>query len=337
MPKAKKLPSGSWRCQVYLGKDENGKNIYKSVTADTKKEAEYLAAEMQLKRKEKEKNGLTLKEAYEKYIESKKNVLSPNTIREYIRMSHKSFEEIMPLLLSELTQERIQVAVGNYALNHSAKSTANTHGLLSAVLKQYRPELSLHTRLPQKQKYERHIPSEEDIQKLIETTEGTRIHVPILLAAFGSFRRSEIVALKRSDVEDNGIWIRRAEAIDENRKFVTKVPKTRAGYRFVDTIPNWVLKRVKKWDFDINLYAITNDFEKAIKHAGITPCRFHDLRHFYASEQHALGIPDKYIMKQGGWSSVSVLQDVYQHTIKEKQNEYSRQAIEYFEKFKPKE
>lgn len=37
MPKAKKLPSGSWRCQVYLGKDGNGKNIYKSVTAGTKK------------------------------------------------------------------------------------------------------------------------------------------------------------------------------------------------------------------------------------------------------------------------------------------------------------
>ena len=49
--KAKKLPSGRWRCQVYLGKDKNGKNIYKSVTADTRKEAEYLAAEMQLTKK----------------------------------------------------------------------------------------------------------------------------------------------------------------------------------------------------------------------------------------------------------------------------------------------
>lgn len=337
MPKAKKLPSGSWRCQVYLGKDENGKNIYKSVTADTRKEAEYLAAEMQLKKKEKDKSGLTLAEAYEKYIESKKNVLSPNTVREYIRLSGKSFQELMPLLLSELTQERVQIAVSNYASNHSAKSTANAHGLLSAVLKQYRPELSLHTRLPQKQKYERRIPSEEDIQKLIETTEGTRIHVPILLAAFGSFRRSEIVALKRSDVTNTGIWVKRAKAIDENRQFITKPPKTKAGYRFVDTIPGWVLDRVKKWDFNINLYAVTNDFEKAVKRAGIMPCRFHDLRHFYASEQHALGIPDKYIMKQGGWSSSSVLQDVYQHTIKEKQSEYSKQAINHFEKFKPKE
>lgn len=133
MPKAKKLPSGNWRCQVYLGKDENGKNIYKSVTADTRKEAEYLAAEMQLKKKEKDKSGLTLAETYEKYIKSKRNVLSPNTVREYKKAGQRDLQELMPLLLSELTQERVQRAVNNHVLNHSAKSTANAHGLPSAI------------------------------------------------------------------------------------------------------------------------------------------------------------------------------------------------------------
>lgn len=45
MAKAKKLPSGSWRAQVFVGLDENGKQIRKSFTAPTKKEAEFLAAE----------------------------------------------------------------------------------------------------------------------------------------------------------------------------------------------------------------------------------------------------------------------------------------------------
>ena len=44
MATAKKLPSGSWRCLIYTGKDENGKRQYKSFTADSKKEAEFLAA-----------------------------------------------------------------------------------------------------------------------------------------------------------------------------------------------------------------------------------------------------------------------------------------------------
>ena len=44
MATAKKLPSGKWRCLAYIGKDENGKRQYKSFTADSKKEAEFLAA-----------------------------------------------------------------------------------------------------------------------------------------------------------------------------------------------------------------------------------------------------------------------------------------------------
>ena len=45
MAKAKKLPSGSWRVLLYVGTDENGKKKRKSITADTKKEAELLAAQ----------------------------------------------------------------------------------------------------------------------------------------------------------------------------------------------------------------------------------------------------------------------------------------------------
>ena len=44
--KAKKLPSGSWRAQgTYY--DEAGKRHFRSFTADTKKEAEYRAAEFE--------------------------------------------------------------------------------------------------------------------------------------------------------------------------------------------------------------------------------------------------------------------------------------------------
>lgn len=51
MAKAKKLPSGSWRCQVYDYTDFKGKRYYESFTAETKKEAEYLAAEFALNKK----------------------------------------------------------------------------------------------------------------------------------------------------------------------------------------------------------------------------------------------------------------------------------------------
>ena len=45
MATAKKLPSGSWRCQVYDYTDANGKRHYTSFPAPTKKEAEYKGAQ----------------------------------------------------------------------------------------------------------------------------------------------------------------------------------------------------------------------------------------------------------------------------------------------------
>ena len=48
MAKAKKLPSGSWRAQAYDYTDDSGKRHYKSFTAPTRKEAEFMAAEYQI-------------------------------------------------------------------------------------------------------------------------------------------------------------------------------------------------------------------------------------------------------------------------------------------------
>ena len=43
--------------------------------------------------------------------------------------------------------------------------------------------------------------------------------------------------------------------------------------------------------------------------------RFHDLRHYGATFLHAQGIPDKYIMQRGGWTSISTLQNIYTHCL----------------------
>ena len=52
MASARKLPSGNYRVNLFIGM-ENGKRKYKSFTAPTKKEAELLAAQYNVERKEK--------------------------------------------------------------------------------------------------------------------------------------------------------------------------------------------------------------------------------------------------------------------------------------------
>lgn len=63
-----------------------------------------------------------------------------------------------------------------------------------------------------------------------------------------------------------------------------------------------------------------------MKRSGVPPFRFHDLRHYCASIQHALGIPDAYIMQRGGWQSDAILKDVYRHTMDDKQQAMNQQT-----------
>ena len=57
---------------------------------------------------------------------------------------------------------------------------------------------------------------------------------------------------------------------------------------------------------------------------------FHDLRHMNASIMLMLGIPDKYAMERGGWSTNSTLKAVYQHTFSTERKAADRKINEYF-------
>lgn len=139
MAKAKKLPSGSWRVLVYTGTDANGKRRYKSFTAATKREAEYLAAEF-IANKKRPAGRMTVGEAIDRYIDSKDGVLSPTTVNEYRKMRKNYLQEIMKIQLDRLTQEDIQRAVTEEAGRHSAKTVINAHGLLASALKMQLPK-----------------------------------------------------------------------------------------------------------------------------------------------------------------------------------------------------
>lgn len=58
--------------------------------------------------------------------------------------------------------------------------------------------------------------------------------------------------------------------------------------------------------------------------------RFHDLRHYSASIQHALGIPDAYIMQRGGWQTDGVLKSVYPHAMSDRQEEMNTRTNAHF-------
>ena len=333
MPKAKKLPSGSWRVQA--SKTVNGNLIRKSFTDIDKRKAEALAAQWQTDTAEMcDIENITLRQAYDRYIASKENILSPGTIRVYKDTSNKHLQEIMSIKVSRLTSEAIQKSINICAAKCKPKTVRNIHGLLSAVLKMFRPGFILNSTLPQKIPPSLYVPDDNDVKKLMSAIKDTDMEIPVLLAAFGPMRRGEICALTSDDIHGNIVSVNKSVVRDEDGKTVVKVPKTSSSYREIE-YPDFVIKKLKNIEGKITKISpahITRRFKKILINNDIPVFRFHDLRHYNVSILHAMNVPDKYIMARGGWRTNHTMNNVYNHTLKTKQSEYDKKAFKHFNK-----
>ena len=214
-----------------------------------------------------------------------------------------------------------------------SKTVHDYYGLITSVMNRFCPEIVIKATLPKKEHSERILPSEADIIKLIGSVKNTDMEVPIYLGAFGMMRRGEIAALTKSDIDKNIIHVCKTMVLTTDNKWIVKAPKSYSGDRFVP-VPSFVVNAIMELPEDtINMTPnkITSKFEHCLKSAGIKHFRFHDLRHYCASIQHALGVPDAYIMQNGGWGDDRVLKDVYRHTLEETKRKMNNVAIEYFE------
>ena len=213
----------------------------------------------------------------------------------------------------------------------SAKTILNNHGFIHAVLKEFNPELKLSTRLPQNKKPDLHIPSDEEVKKLLDLVKDTDLEIPVLLAAFGPMRRGEICALKASDIDNGVAHVSRALVKNNSGEWVEKLPKTIAGDRYI-WFPDEVIQKLPTVGkvTDLNPDQITQKFGAIIRENDLSHFRFHDLRHYCASIMHAMNIPDVYIIQRGGWETPEVMKKVYRHALASKASEADKKINSYF-------
>ncbi len=333
--KKNELPSGSYRCQVLDYTDPDGKRHYKSFTAPTKAEAQYLAAQWRTNRAEDKKPKLTVYEAVDRYIKIKDSVLSPSTIAGYKRM-HKNYfnNEFGRIDLNDLKNTDIQIWIGDLADRLSPKTVRNINGLFQASVEMFCPEYRFTATLPARTKPDLYCPSDDDIKKLLSHISGTELEIAVLLAAFGPLRRGEICALTDKDIKGSVVSVSKSMVLGSDRDWVIKQPKTYGSYREVE-FPDFVIKKLKNKKGRIIKASpdnISERFRRALESAGLPHFRFHDLRHYSASIMHAIGIPDQYILQRGGWSSDNVMKSVYRNTIDLEKIRQTKKIKEHFEK-----
>lgn len=342
MAKARQLKSGKWNVKVFSGYNAYGKRIYKSITRNTEKEANYDALEWQLHYKDivSDTSNLKLDEAITGYINLKSHILSPATIRGYENIRKNKLNSLMPLSLSKISNQLIQREINNEAGKSSPKTVRNIFGLLSAVLKTYRPDFSISISLPQKIPFRGQALNGNQISKLLSIIQGDEAEIPILLALWMGLRRSEITGLKWDSIDTTHrlLTVRSALVPDKYNHMVEKGTKTTSSYRTL-RIPQYINEKLKtekgpkgKNDFVVSLAGDTlrKRLLRLCTRACIPQVRLHDLRHTMASIGLLLNIGDKYMMERGGWSSAGTMKTIYQHTIAEETHSVDDMIDEYF-------
>lgn len=304
--KAHRLPSGSWRVQLQI----DGKRH--SFTDPVKKEALRKAQAFELLHAD--APAATLGILIDRYIDNKYNVLSPSTLERYKRIRKQYMQPLMSVPLNQLTAERIQTEVNIMAGKYAPKTVRNAYGLVSSTLKQY--GIHYNITLPKKKPMEYHVPIEAQVWLMIDQA-SENLKTAIMLAAFCSLRRSEIVALRAEDITGNMIHVKRAAVYGPDNKLIYKDDnKTYHSDRYIQA-PDVVIEHLKGKTgrvCPVVPSTITADFIRLRNKMGLT-CRFHDLRHFFASFHHSLLIADQYIQKWGGWKSDAMLKAVYRNTL----------------------
>lgn len=308
--------------QKYNYYDEHGRRRGKTFSAPTKAALRALIEEWEESHLENGKPVLSVSKALQRYMDAKRGVLSPSTIRSYEGIQRNHFDDIGNKSIKALTSAEVQRWVSDlYASGLSAKTVRNCYGFLSAAVTMQDESVRFKVQLPQARRFDNYCPSDEDIAVLIEQIkrDGDReLLRAVLLAAFAPARRSEVCCLLDTDVHGNVVTINKALVKDSTGKWVVKEPKTIDSTRKV-VYPDFVIKELQGIHGRLIPHTpdyIGDKFRKTLKKTGLPPFRFHDLRHYGASIMMYMGVSMKTLEKRGGWHSGSaVLRRIYMNQI----------------------
>ena len=186
----------------------------------------------------------------------------------------------------------------------------------------------------------------EEMQKLFEVVKGTRLELPVLVAAFYGLRRGEVLGLKWDAIDFNRgtLTIKRTvteATIDGTMKIIEQdSAKTKSSLRTLPLVGSFrdYFQKVKEaqelnkkvcgncYNYEYDGYVFVNElgermrpnylteyFPKYIAKHGMPKMRFHDLRHSCASLLLANGVPLKQIQEWLGHSDFSTTANIYAH------------------------
>jgi len=337
MASIKKLPNGTYRARVYVGRDEDGKQIMKSITKSSDKEIKSAVRKMEQELEDKkfiDVGKIKLKTWIDEWIVLNRDRLSPSTVnlyKIYAKAHYKPYFKEMKL--SEINEIHIRQFMAEKLKTLSPNTVRKLISVLGKVLRDVLKDKNpvKYIELPKKVKYTPIIPTTEEFTILREVVRGTFDEPITLLAAWCGLRRGEIFSIKPNDIDwTNGmLTIDESYTINDDYMYEDKPPKSDNGYRIV-AVPDELitildtyyksLKKVPERLFDMRPDHYSNRFHEIIlkyntdkePEQKIPLIRFHDLRHFHATWLYENGFPDQFAAQHMG-HDIQTLKRIYQH------------------------
>lgn len=332
VPTARQLPSGSWFVRLRI----DGRDI--AITRPTQKEAvaEAMAVKAGIKEATKRTPSKSLTDAIDAYIDARRNILSPSTIRGYKIIQNNRFPTMMHRDVYAVTDDQWQRAVNLEAREVSAKTLTNSWRFVSSVIHETTGHI-VSIRLPQIVPNERPWLEPDQIPTFVSAVKGTTIEIPALLA-LSSLRCSELLNLRWSDIDLAGgtLQVNGAAVPDEDGKLVRKrETKNRTSRRTVPIIPplHDALSRVEhrsEYVVRITANGLYKHINRICAANDLPEVGIHGLRHSFASLAFHLQMPEKIAMEIGGWADDHTMRRIYTHLAKKDLAKHTSALTSFF-------
>jgi len=320
MSNLEQLPSGSYR----YTKQIDGRRIRVTFDHEPSEREILLALTDKLKDSAPIKSDkLPFEIAAKQYINLKSNVLSESTAREYEGNIYRFSENFIRKDIYTMTDKDLQAEVNNLSANRKPKTVINYYSFALSVINTFNPDFRANVTLPQKIESEPYVPNDEEVKKVLAYIKEKypRYYCYFILGVYG-LRRSEILALKPSDIDGNTVYIQRALVKNREKKWVEKTTKTPKSKRKIE-VPQDVADMIRENGYAFkgqpsNIVKTLNKTCKALNIPRFTP---HVLRHYFASKLLSENVDVITVMALGGWSDVRTVQKHYAHALEDKKKE----------------
>ena len=276
---------------------------------------------------------------YSSYSKCVKGIISPYFRERKILLRNLQAKDIQNFYLQELKRVSANSVIHYHANIHKALKYAVKIDLIDV-----NPADKVER--PKKEKFVGSFYDADEVNRLFEITEGTKLEIPVLLGAFYGLRRSEAIGLKWSaiDFDQNTLTIQHTVVqcnIDGKRELIAAdTTKIKSSMRTLPLVP-FVRDRLlalkaeqaenrrlcgRCYNRDYLEYICVNEIGDLIKPSYVTEqfpklldkydmrrIRYHDLRHSCASLLLKNGVQMKEIQDWLGHSDFSTTANTYAH------------------------